>query len=57
MARQLPSIDDASVVKTFEGLGWTVSRQRGSHVIMTKPGHNATLSIPDHDPVRVRCAA
>ncbi|MFZ0050498.1 MAG: type II toxin-antitoxin system HicA family toxin [Desulfobaccales bacterium] len=36
------------VVKVFEGLGWEKARQRGSHIIMTKPGHLATLSIPDH---------
>ncbi|MFZ5453966.1 MAG: type II toxin-antitoxin system HicA family toxin [Thermodesulfobacteriota bacterium] len=36
------------VVKAFERLGWEVARQRGSHIIMTKPGHIATLSIPDH---------
>jgi len=39
------------VVKAFERLGWEVDRQRGSHVIMTKPGHIATLSIPKHPSV------
>ena len=29
-------------------LGWHVVRQRGSHLIMTKEGHIATLSIPQH---------
>ncbi|MEZ4273721.1 MAG: type II toxin-antitoxin system HicA family toxin [Nitrospirales bacterium] len=28
-----------------------VACQRGSHIIMTKPGHLATLSIPDHSEV------
>ena len=23
-------------------------RQRGSHMILVKPGHMATLSVPDH---------
>jgi len=36
------------VVKTFERFGWVVARQRGSHIIMTKAGHMATLSIPNH---------
>jgi predicted RNA binding protein YcfA (HicA-like mRNA interferase family) len=36
------------VVRAFEKLGWEVARQRGSHIIMTKQGHIATLSIPDH---------
>ncbi|MDH5346740.1 MAG: type II toxin-antitoxin system HicA family toxin [Nitrospira sp.] len=26
-------------------------RQKGSHIIMTKPGHIATLSIPNHQEV------
>jgi len=29
-------------------LGWQVARQRGSHIILTKTGHIATLSVPDH---------
>jgi predicted RNA binding protein YcfA (HicA-like mRNA interferase family) len=29
--------------------GWTVARQRGSHVMMVKPGYEYTLSIPQHD--------
>jgi predicted RNA binding protein YcfA (HicA-like mRNA interferase family) len=28
-----------------------VARQRGSHIILTKPGQVATLSVPDHDHV------
>ncbi|MGH6630905.1 MAG: type II toxin-antitoxin system HicA family toxin [Burkholderiales bacterium] len=39
------------MVKALEKLGWTVVRQRGSHIILTKPGHIATLSVPDHDQV------
>lgn len=51
MSSSLPVLDAAAVVKTFRALGWEVSRQRGSHIIMTKPGHRATLSVPNHDPV------
>ena len=32
----------------FERLGWHVVRQRGSHIILTKLGSYATLSVPDH---------
>ena len=32
-------------------LGWTVARRKGSHIIMVKENHRATLSIPDHRPV------
>ncbi len=33
----------------FQRAGWTVDRQRGSHVMMTKPSFPYTLSIPQHD--------
>ncbi len=39
------------MVKALERLGWQVARQRGSHIILTKPGHIATLSVPDHQQV------
>ena len=44
----IPLLRPREVVKVFERLGWEIARQRGSHIIMTKPGHLATLSIPDH---------
>ncbi len=36
------------MVGAFATLGWSVARQRGSHVIMVKEGETATLSVPDH---------
>jgi predicted RNA binding protein YcfA (HicA-like mRNA interferase family) len=47
MAR-LPVLSGAEAVKVFQKAGWTVERQRGSHVILVKDGHPATLSVPDH---------
>jgi predicted RNA binding protein YcfA (HicA-like mRNA interferase family) len=44
----IPLLRPREVVQAFERLGWEIARQRGSHIIMTKPGHIATLSIPDH---------
>jgi len=44
----LPLAKPADVVKAFERLGWRVARRRASHIILTKPGHIATLSVPDH---------
>ena len=44
----LPVLSGAQTVGAFESLGWSVARQRGGHIIMTKPGHMATLSVPDH---------
>jgi predicted RNA binding protein YcfA (HicA-like mRNA interferase family) len=46
-----PLLRPGQVVRAFERLGWSVARQRGSHIIMTKEGHIATLSIPDHPQV------
>jgi predicted RNA binding protein YcfA (HicA-like mRNA interferase family) len=51
MASSLPVLNGPECVRVFEKLGWSVVRRKGSHIIMTKPGHRATLSIPDHDPV------
>jgi predicted RNA binding protein YcfA (HicA-like mRNA interferase family) len=45
----IPLLRPREVIKAFERLGWETARQRGSHIIMTKPGHIATLSIPDHN--------
>ena len=48
---KLPSVNASDVVRAFTLLGWTVARQRGSHIIMVRENHAATLSIPDHNPV------
>jgi predicted RNA binding protein YcfA (HicA-like mRNA interferase family) len=44
----LPAISGSSTVRVFERFGWIVARQTGSHIIMTKEGHIASLSIPNH---------
>ena len=47
----VPILKPREAVKAFEKLGWEVVRKRGSHIIMIKKGHIATLSIPDHPEV------
>jgi predicted RNA binding protein YcfA (HicA-like mRNA interferase family) len=47
----LPVLSGKEIVRIFESLGWEVSRQRGSHIVMTKPGETVTLSIPSHKEV------
>lgn len=47
----VPVLRPREVVKTFEKFGWEVVRQRGSHIILTKEGHIATLSVPNHPEV------
>lgn len=44
---QIPVLSGREVVQVFESLGWSVARQRGSHIILTKEGESATLSVPD----------
>ncbi len=46
---KLPVISGAQAARAFERAGWHRDRQRGSHLIMLKPGHIASLSIPRHD--------
>jgi predicted RNA binding protein YcfA (HicA-like mRNA interferase family) len=44
----LPKLSRRDVVRVFNRDGWKMVRQRGSHMILVKEGHMATLSIPDH---------
>jgi predicted RNA binding protein YcfA (HicA-like mRNA interferase family) len=44
----VPLLKPADVIRGFTRCGWQVVRQRGSHIILTKAGHIATLSIPNH---------
>jgi predicted RNA binding protein YcfA (HicA-like mRNA interferase family) len=45
---KLPVVSGAVMVKALERAGWRTDRQRGSHVVMLKPGEMASLSIPQH---------
>jgi predicted RNA binding protein YcfA (HicA-like mRNA interferase family) len=47
----LPVLSGQEVVRVFESFGWSVARQRSSHIIMTKEGEIVTLSIPNHKEV------
>ena len=48
---ELPRLSGRGTVRAFELLGWQVIRQKGSHIILTKSGNIATLSVPDHKEV------
>lgn len=52
MAR-LANISGRDAVKVFEKAGWRVAGQVGSHVIMTKVGVRANLSVPQHKELSV----
>ena len=47
----LPVLSGQEVVSIFESFGWSVARQKSSHIIMTKEDEAATLSIPNHKEV------
>lgn len=49
MADRLRLCSGAEAVRKFERAGWTVARQRGSHVMLVRAGYEYTLSIPQHD--------
>jgi predicted RNA binding protein YcfA (HicA-like mRNA interferase family) len=44
----LPVFSGREVVSIFAKAGWQLVRQRGSHMILIKPGSMTTLSVPDH---------
>ena len=50
---RVPRLSGREVVKVFQSLGWTEARRRGSHIILVREGHLATLSVPDHKEVAV----
>jgi predicted RNA binding protein YcfA (HicA-like mRNA interferase family) len=45
---KLPVVSGEKTVQAFQRAGWRKDRQRGSHVVMLKPGEFASLSIPQH---------
>ncbi len=47
----LPVLSGPEVVKSFQSLDWQVARQSGSHIILTKSGEVASLSVPNHKEV------
>jgi predicted RNA binding protein YcfA (HicA-like mRNA interferase family) len=49
MGASLKLCSGFDAVRKFRNAGWIVVRQKGSHVMMTKPGFQWTLSIPQHD--------
>ena len=49
MAERLRLCSGSEAVQKFERAGWKVARQRGSHVMMVKPGYEYTLSVPQHN--------
>ena len=45
---RLPVVSGSQAVKAFQQAGWCVDRQRGSHIVLLKSGHIASLAVPLH---------
>ncbi len=45
---RLPRVSGRQAVAAFERAGFQRRRQRGSHIVLGRPGHPQTLSVPDH---------
>ena len=48
MSEDLKLCSGSDAVRKFQKAGWSVSRQQGSHVMLTKARYQWTLSIPQH---------
>jgi len=48
MGRKLRLVSGRRAVRKFERAGWTLARQRGSHMMLTHPEYKWTLSVPNH---------
>jgi predicted RNA binding protein YcfA (HicA-like mRNA interferase family) len=46
--KKLPVISGNQAIQAFEKAGWTIARQKGSHVVLIKEGRKANLSVPLH---------
>jgi predicted RNA binding protein YcfA (HicA-like mRNA interferase family) len=46
---KLPKISGKKAVTAFSRAGWIISRQKSSHMIMTKSDSIVILSVPLHD--------
>jgi predicted RNA binding protein YcfA (HicA-like mRNA interferase family) len=51
LTEKLPLTSGRKLAQAFVRLGWRVVRQKGSHIILVKTGHIATLSVRDHKEV------
>jgi predicted RNA binding protein YcfA (HicA-like mRNA interferase family) len=48
---KLPRISGAEVVRALERLGFTVARQRGSHIVMQRDSSGCV--VPNHKEIKV----
>lgn len=46
---KLPVISGAECIKALEQIGFVVTRQRGSHIILVCEEPRTTVSVPNHN--------
>ena len=49
MSKRLKLCSGSEAVRKFQKAGWSVARQKSSHVMMTRSDYPWTLSIPQHN--------
>lgn len=50
---KLANISGKEAVKAFQKVGWQISGQVGSHLVLIKAGSRANLSVPQHKELSV----
>jgi predicted RNA binding protein YcfA (HicA-like mRNA interferase family) len=45
---KLPVVSGAECVKALEQIGFSIDRQRGSHIMLVREDPRTTISVPDH---------
>ena len=48
MDKKLKLCSGAEAVRKLQRAGWSIAHQKGSHVMLTKPGRQWTISLPPH---------
>jgi predicted RNA binding protein YcfA (HicA-like mRNA interferase family) len=48
VSQGLPVVSGQRLVKALERAGWTVARQRGSHVRLKHPDRQVSVTVPLH---------
>ncbi|OUL35929.1 hypothetical protein BV372_09410 [Nostoc sp. T09] len=46
---KLPVVSGAQCIKALEKIGFIVTRQRGSHIILVREEPKTTVTVPNHD--------
>jgi predicted RNA binding protein YcfA (HicA-like mRNA interferase family) len=49
---RLPVVSGKEAVRAFNKVGWQISRQEGSHLVLSQAGNPVVLAVPDHREVR-----